>query len=100
MLTSSLFHSISFSVILGPIMSRSSHEWGGVCPSTALPIAYAVLTAVAFKPSLHGEKPVNKDLSYRKVIFLSSPYGQCRLTLLMNFDVYVRETESERIHTL
>jgi hypothetical protein len=60
---------------------------------------FAVLTAVAFKPSLHGEKPVNKDLSYRKAIFLSLPGGQCRLTLLMNFDVYVRETESERIHT-
>jgi hypothetical protein len=71
-------------------MSRSPHEWGAVYPSTALPIAYAVLTAVAFKPSLCGEKPVGKDLSYGKAIFLSLPDGQCRLSFLMNFDVYVR----------
>jgi len=45
-------------------MSRPSTEWGGIYPSASLPIKYAALIALGFKPSLRGEKPVTKGLSY------------------------------------
>ena len=72
----------------------SFHRVGGINPSAALPIKYTALTALGLKPSLRGEKPVTKGLSYGKAIFLSLPDSQCASVLLMNFDVYVRETMS------
>jgi hypothetical protein len=66
-------------------MSRPSTEWGGIYPGAALPIKYTALTALGLKPSLRGEKPVTKVLSYGKAIFLSLPDRQCCLSFAYEF---------------
>jgi hypothetical protein len=72
-------------VELRPIMSRPSTEWGGIYTSADLPIIYTALTALGFKPSLRGEEPVTKGLSYGKAIFHNLPDRQCCLNFAYEF---------------